>query len=66
MLTKCPICGKSDKVTSLNGFRSVVATISEVATVMILGKNGQVVAKNLSKKICPENKPYCSRCKYEF
>lgn len=40
MLTKCPICGKSDKVTSLNGFRSVVATISEVATVMILGKNG--------------------------
>ena len=50
MFTECPLCGKSDKVTSLNGFRSAVAAVCEVATVLILGKNGQGGAKIFLRK----------------
>lgn len=66
MITKCPKCNQSDKVKSLQGFRSLVAAVGSATIVFVLGKGGEVVARNFSQKINSEHKYFCTRCKHIF
>ena len=70
MLTKCPKCGKSDQVRSLNlGKRAIAATTSFIAgaaTKIIAPSGSPSTMKEVYKNICPEREYYCKRCKLEF
>lgn len=70
MLTKCPKCGKSEHVTSLNMGKRVLATTASFivgAATKLISRNGYPgPMKEVYKSICPERKYYCSECKFEF
>lgn len=70
MLTKCPKCGKSDHVNSLNmGKRALAATASitiGAGAKILFRQTNPTIMKGIYKSICPERKYYCSECKFEF
>ncbi len=70
MFTKCPRCGKSDKVKCLNNLQRAAATACAGAAgaglKAIFRQTNPTVMKEIFKTICPVEKFYCERCKEEF